>query len=98
MDKVNQDTAEALERVARMGNEDEVNHIQSARLKKRESVAGDGAHVRLQVRGAETGIHTGRPPDFNGENVKGSQESARIMNGERRGDQLAALFESANSF
>ena len=98
VEKVNQEAAQALERVARVRDDDEVNLVQATRLKKGERVADDRAYVRLQVCGPKTGVHTGRAPDLDRENAKGSQESTRRVNRQHRGDQPPALFKSANGF
>ena len=61
-----------------------------------ERVADDGAHIRLQVRGAVTRVHVRRSPHFDRENAKGAQQGAGIVNGSHRRDLSSTLLVRAN--
>jgi hypothetical protein len=47
VDKIYEDAAEALKRIACMRNDDDVHPIQTTRLEKGKSIADDGTYIRL---------------------------------------------------
>ncbi len=97
-DEIDQDAAQPLERVAGVGDDDEVDGIESAHLEEREGVLDDRADVGLEVSGSVAGVHSRRPPHLDGKDVKGPQEGAGIVNRKNGGYRCALLFMVADDF
>jgi hypothetical protein len=77
-------------------DDEHIYNVQAACQQKRQRVAGNGAHVWLQVGGSIAHIHLGWPPNLDRENAECPQQSARIVDGGHRSDQPSMFLVSAD--
>jgi hypothetical protein len=79
-----------------VGDDDDVGDVQPSGQQEGKSVADNRADVGLHMGSAAAGLHPWGAPDFNGEEVKGTQQGTRVVDGENRCDRTPLLPIGAN--
>ncbi len=91
MDKIEQNAAQALERIAGMRDEQHIDPTKATRLDERQGILNDRADIRLEMGSTSAITNTGRPPHFYRLKAKGPQQSTRIMDRENRCNQAPLI-------
>jgi hypothetical protein len=76
-----------------MRNHKVIGNVEPPRLEKGDGVLDNGTYVRLEVGRSQARVQSRRAPDLHREDVKGTKQSTRVVDGKDGRQRIPALFE-----